>query len=290
MGDESGVGKDGERGRDFVDDCDHAFRGDGAQIDDEALDERPELEPAALRSEGTASGRGLHAGLEDSLDEGFHALEIAPEYLEDFARPGEGAGIEGLAEFLDEQRHCIERSAQVVGEKGEVFVFLRLAFQRLLGGKSHHGEAHGVVDPQINDAGSFAYEVEIVAICDGDEGDAEEIVFGDDFTHIQPIVKALDAMHGRAPANLLRGEDAIAAQCEIAGDFGHELRQVVRDGGLVEVPFVEELGGVQAPLCDDFPLTGGEDVGEMRDGAENVSIDSAELCRIRADRYTNAST
>jgi hypothetical protein len=166
-----------------------------------------------------------------------------------------------------------------------VFVFLFLALEGLLGGEGHGGEAHGGVDAQIDDAGGFADEVEIVAIGDGDEGDAEEVVFGDDFADIEAIVKALDAVDRRAAADLLGREDAIAAQSEVAGDLGDEFGEVIGDGRLIELTLVEEMADMEAPFRDDFLLAGGEDIGKMRYGAVSLKSDRAQPRRFCADRY-----
>ncbi len=116
----------------------------------------------------------------------------------------------------------------------------------------------------IDDARSVTDQIEPVAVRDRNEGDTEEVVFRHHLPHVQPIVKALDAMHGRIPPYLFIRDRALATEREIARDFRHQVGQVIRQREVVKVPLAKHLPRVHAPFLDDFFVAAPEDIREMR--------------------------
>jgi hypothetical protein len=65
-----------------------------------------------------------------------------------------------------------------------MFIFLLFAHQRLLGGECHHRQPDSLVDPVVDDERGAPDQIQSMALGNGGEGDAEKIVLGDHFTHV----------------------------------------------------------------------------------------------------------
>ena len=150
-----------------------------------------------------------------------------------------------------------------MSDKGQVFVILLFADERLLRGESHDRHADGFVDPVIDDSRRLSRDIETMPLRHGVEGHTQEVVFRDDFTHVQSIVKTLHAVGRRTAARVLGGERPVPVEREIARNLGNDIRQVIGDRRLIEIEFGEELAGLQPPLGNDLLLTLGQNLGQL---------------------------
>lgn len=191
------------------------------------------------------------------------AVNVAAQQLEEIAGLLESRGIEAFLDLPGDERNCIQGGAKIVRQESEVLILLLLAHERLLRGKSHHGEPDALVDPVIDDEGGAANEVEAMPLGDGGEGDPEQVVLGHHFAHVEPIVKALHPVDWRAAAGLFGGDGAIAIELQVAGDLRHEVRQMIGEGKFAEVPLPEQRRRLEAPFADDFLLGLRENLGEF---------------------------
>jgi hypothetical protein len=148
-----------------------------------------------------------------------------------------------------------------------VLVFLLFAHECLLRGEGHHRHSDAFIDPVVDDARGLTDQVKVMPFRDRDEGDAEKIVLGHDFTNIETIMIALHTMNGRTAARMLGGECACAAEGEITRDHGDYVRKVIGQGELIEFQLTQKLAGLSSPFGDNLFLTFREDSGEVLDRA-----------------------
>lgn len=260
---QTSVGPGGQEPRDLICHLDLFFRGNGAKIEDQALNEGPELKGAEFRLEGAAGTVGVKQLTLHSFQQGGDAANIAGEQFKEVARLGERLRGEAVLDLLSDEGNGVQRGAEIVRQKGQMFILLLFAHESLLGSESHDRQPDPLIDPVIDDERRAADEVEAVTLGDGGKSDAEQIVLGDDFTHIESIVKALHAVNGRTAAGLLGGDGAVAIELEIACDLRHEIGQMIGKSELAEISLPEKVGRLEAPFGDDLCLSLGEDLCEL---------------------------
>ena len=251
----------------MIHDLDGVLGCDRPQIENEQLHQRPQFKHPALRTEAGALFGGRHVGIDHPFNEGSQAVKIALHHGKEFARLGQGGCIHACLQLLGDERHRIERRAQIMSDEGEVLLLALLANEGLLRGEGHDGHAHRSIDAVIDDVRRLTHDVKSVPLGVGDEGNAQQIVLGDDLPHVQAIVKTLDAMRGRRAAGMLGREGSRPPQREITNNFRDYLRDVIRDGGPVQGQFFEQQARLQPPFVNDFTLMCRKDFSQMCDRA-----------------------
>ncbi len=149
--DKAGIGADNQITRHLIDQSRIVRLRQRPQIKNKPFDQRPEIELATLKLE-PGIGPDVCVFLDDFLNQRLQLLHVAAQRFERSGR--------FLCSFpilkCDLQNACgygyrIQRRAQVVSDKREVFVPTFLHFAGLLVGKTLHGEANGPVQHAVDD-------------------------------------------------------------------------------------------------------------------------------------------